>query len=349
MQKPPRFLFIDINQQCNLRCKHCLYWAREEVALPGHISVARRNEIVAEFAELSAHGTVVVCGGESMLNPERYFPITQQCRTLGLGCFSVINGTQVTDEAMAERLIAEGPSEITVSLNSHRREVHDRTRGVIGAFEMATRAIRLLLAARQRLGLATPVQAMAVVCEQNYRELDAFYDFVLHDLQADKLKLNFLQPTFGPLTTMVDDKFYRENLIVDVDDLGRIIAACDRKYHLNLNPEWIRVVELYHRSVLANGDAAKGWAGKGTSEPICNSYERNIMVNMSGEARLCFSTGFPGTRLKQWGDLTRFWWGNDRLRRKMARCTQYCGISHSVRRVSATLKSLPILDKTKVA
>ncbi len=182
MRHPPRFLFVDINQHCNLKCKHCMYWAREEVTLRGHISVERRAQIIAEFAQLSPRGTVVVCGGESMLNPERYFPITRQCQMLALGCFSVINGTKVTDEAIAEQLIVEGPSEITVSLNSHRATVHDRTRGMMGSFDLATGALRLLLAARRRLRVAKPIYAMAVICEQNYRELDAFYDFVLQDL-----------------------------------------------------------------------------------------------------------------------------------------------------------------------
>ncbi len=315
-----------------------MYWTREELELPGHISVQRRAEIISEFAELSPGGTVVICGGESMLNPERYFPITRQCNQLGLNCFSVINGTRIVDDTIAEQMIVEGPSEITVSLNSHNPQVHDRTRGMIGSFEMATSAIRRLLAARNRLDKHKPIYAMAVMCEQNYRDLDDFYDFVLNDLKADKLKLNFLQPTFGPIESLTDDKFYRNNIIRDHEQLARIVVACDKKYGLNLNPEWVRVVKLYHRSVHANDDACKGWAGKGTEEPICNSYERNIMLNMFGEARLCFSTGFPGTRLRKKGDLKRFWVGNDRLRKKMAKCTQYCGISHSVRRVSATLK-----------
>jgi MoaA/NifB/PqqE/SkfB family radical SAM enzyme len=337
MRQPPQFLFVDINQHCNLQCKHCMYWMRQEVALPGHISVARRSEIILEFAQLNPRGTLVVCGGESLLNPERYFPVTRQCKELGLSCFSVINGTKVTDDADAEQMILEGPSEITVSLNSHRPEVHDHTRGKSGSYDLAVGAIRLLLAARKRLGVQAPVYTMAVVCEQNYRELDAFYGFVLHDLKADKLKLNFLQPTFGPIDSMTDDQFYRNNIITDFEELVRIIRTCDRKYGLNLNPEWLHVVRGYHRSVQANDDAAKGWRGKGTEEAICNSYERNIMVDLFGEARLCFSTGFPGMQLTKTGDLAKFWFGSDRLRRKMAKCKQYCGISHSVRRISATM------------
>lgn len=338
--EPPRFMFVDTNLQCNLKCKTCHFWAREEVVLPGHISIARRSEIIAEFAELNPQGTIVICGGEALMNPERYFPITRQCRELGLQCLSVMNGTKVTDDASAEQLMREGPTEITVSLNSYQAAVHDRTRGMIGSWDLATGAIRRLLAARERLGASTKVFAMSVMCEQNYRDLAAFYDFVLNDLRADKLKLNFLQPTFGPIESMEEDKFYRDNIIADYDGLCRILEACDKKFGLNLNPDWVEVVRLYHRSVHTNADAGDGWAGKGTEKPICNSYERNIMLDMSGVARLCFSTGFPGTKLKARGDLRKFWYGNDALRARMALCTQYCGISHSVRRTSATLKNI---------
>ncbi|MBI83239.1 MAG: radical SAM protein [Planctomycetaceae bacterium] len=338
----PRFLFTDINQQCNLKCKHCMLWARPEVELPGHISIERRSEIIAEFAELNPNGTVVICGGESMMNPERYFPITRQTRELGLNCFSVVNGTMINDDEMAMRMIAEGPSEVTVSVNSHRSEVHDRTRGRIGSFDLATGAIRLMLQARERLGASTAIYAMAVVCQWNYRELDEFYDYVLNDLGADKLKLNFLQPTFGPIAGIQEDKFYQENLVANEAELLAILRSCNEKYQLNFDPEWLRVVELYHKSVHVHSDAAEGWASQGTSEPICNSYERNIMLNMFGQARFCFSINFPGTKLKRHGDLRKFWYGNDRLRHKMAKCTAPCGISHSVRRVSATNKPLEI-------
>ncbi len=207
--QPPKFLFLDTNLQCNLKCKTCMYWTREEVVLPTHISIEQRSEIIKEFAEMNPKGTIVICGGESMMNPERYFPITKQCRELGLKCMSVINGTKITNEFEAERMILEGATEITVSLNSHIPEVHDNTRGVVGSFEMATNAIKLLLKAREKFSSDIPIYAMAIICEQNYRELDAFYNYILNDLCADKLKLNFLQPTFGILESMKEDKFYR--------------------------------------------------------------------------------------------------------------------------------------------
>lgn len=342
MTGAPKFLFLDTNMQCNLKCRTCMYWTREEVELPGHISIERRGEIIDEFAAMNPSGAVVICGGESLMNPERYWPITQKCRALGLKCLSVMNGTMVTDAAMAERLVLEGPSEITISLNSHISDVHDETRGVKGSWELAVNALRLLLEARDRLDPSIRIYAMAIVCERNYRDLIDFYDFVLNDIKADKLKLNFLQPMFGPLrdedNVDRDDKFYARNVIRDHDGLFEILRRCNELYDLNLDPEWMKTARMYHRSVHRNDDAIKGWHGKGTEELICNSFERNIMVDMFGVARLCFSHTFPGAQLRKDGDLRNFWTSNDALRARMAQCRQYCGISHSVRRVSATLR-----------
>lgn len=95
---------------------------------------------------------------------------------------------------------------------------------------------------------------------------------------------------------------------------------------------------MYHRSVRDNGGMRWGWhRGKGTANHICNSYERNIMVDLYGRARLCFNPAFPATQLYSPGDLKRFWEDSGRLREKMSRCNRYCGISHSVRKESATL------------
>ena len=319
-----------------------MYWTREEVVLPTHITIEQRNEIINEFYELNPNGSIVICGGEAMMNPERYWPITRQCRALGLGCLSVMNGTMVTDLSMAKRLIIEGPTEITISLNSYESKVHDSTRGVVGSYDMAVNAIKLLLEARKVLNKTTPIYAMSVMCEQNYRDLDKFYDFVLNELGADKLKLNWLQPMFG---TLIDkdgqqrgDKFYENNVIRDHAGLKEILHACNSKYQLNLDPVYIDTVEMYHDSVHKNEDALLGWNGRGTKELICNSFDRNIMVDMDGIARLCFSHKFPGFKINKKGDLRLMWYSADRVRDAMSKCTQYCGISHSVRRVNATVK-----------
>jgi MoaA/NifB/PqqE/SkfB family radical SAM enzyme len=318
-----------------------MYWKNDDSDKENYISIARRNEIIGEFAEMvSGDGAVVICGGESMLDREEYFAIAKQCMKLGLRCLSVVNGSNIKSEKMADRMILEGPTEITVSLNSHLEEVHDRTRGIPGSFKMAGNALRLLIASRKKLASSKKIYAMAVTCEQNYRTLEQFYHFVLQDIQADKLKLNFLQPTFGPQDPGFADNFFAENIIRDYDELAAILNHCNEKYELNFNPAWVEAVLMYHRSVAKNRDALMGWkGGKGTEQHICNTYERNIMVNLYGQARLCFSPVFPAYKLSKPGDLKYFWESSDFIREMMKKCRAYCGMSHSVRKENATLRT----------
>lgn len=333
--EPPRFLFLLINKRCNLRCQHCSFWQDDDDDRPSYLSLEARRRILGEFAALNPRGAVVICGGESMLDLEDYFDVSRTCRALGLTCISVVNGTRIRDTAMADRMMREGPQEISVSLNSHRAALHDRTRGVDGAFEKATSAIRLLVEARNRLGMPTKVYAMGLVFDENHRELEEFYDFVLNDLGADKLKLNFLQPSFGG---MPEDVFFAEHHRMDPDELGEIIRRCDARFGLGIRPEWIAVVQMYLRSLHGMDDGARGWGSSTrTTEHICSTYERNIMVDHYGMARLCFSNSFRGEQLSAEGDLRRFWFGTDDVRAEMRQCNRLCGISHSVRRLSATV------------
>ncbi|NJK91213.1 MAG: radical SAM protein [Blastochloris sp.] len=233
---PPRFLFVTVNRRCNLRCQHCQFWTRDDADHDTYILPSRTGELLHEYQQLSrGQGSVVICGGESMLDPEVYFGVSETCRRLDLKSISVVNGTQIQSPEMAERMILSGPDEISISLNSHRQELHDETRGKPGAFHQATQAIRLLIEARTRLQRpSTRIYVMGLIFDQNYQELDAFYHFVLNTLGADKLKLNFLQPSFGQRGEV--DPFYAKHCHVDPDELRKVIDHCDQKYALGSIP-----------------------------------------------------------------------------------------------------------------
>ncbi|HLH10676.1 MAG TPA: radical SAM protein [Methylovirgula sp.] len=336
MRSPPYYIFIETIRRCNLKCGHCFYWHDTDADRANYLPLSRKIEVLGEFQALNPRGTMVTCGGESMLDLKTYFGMTHACRRLGLTAASVVNGTRIQTPEMADRMIAEGPHEISISLNSHRRELHDRTRGVQGAFDKAVNALRLLLEARARVpGCTSRIYVMGLVFDENYRELEQFYEFVLNDIGADKLKLNFLQPAFAQ--DDATDAFLRDHHNVDPDELFDIIQRCDRRFGLGLNPLWLRQVRMYWRSLNAAKDLDRGWGSKGrTSEHICNTYERNIMVDVYGNARLCFSTEFGSMKLEKPGDLRRFWESAGAIRRSMSQCNRFCGISHSVRRESST-------------
>ena len=290
---PPSFLFLQVNKRCNLRCQHCDFWKLDDDDRPNYLPWDAKRGLITEFARLNPRGSVVICGGESMLDIDEYFALCAAARADGVKTLSVINGTRVRDARMAERMVREGPDEVSVSLNSHEPILHDETRGVAGAFDKAVRALRLLLDARRRLRTAGPrIHVMGLVFDRNYRNLEAFYDFVLNDVGADKLKLNFLQPSFGHADEA--DSFFAEHGQVDPDALVAEIEACEARFRLNLNPVWRRQVHMYFRSLAQGVDLHRGWSAPSqTLEHICSTYERNIMVDHYGVARLCFSSAFP--------------------------------------------------------
>jgi len=343
---PPRWLFPSINQACNQRCLHCRRWLSDEPEPDARIPITRTCEIIEEFSELTSvadgGGNVVICGGEPLLAGAGYFEICAACRKAGLHSYSVTNGTLLPTDAKAECLLRDGPDEITVSLDSPDEEIHDRLRGCRGAFRAAVRAVRLLVAARRALGLQDKrrIYVMGLICDVNYRDLDRFYDFVLNDLGADKLKVNLLQPTCE-IAQGEPDQFFSEHARVNPDEFMDILRKCDEKHALGLDPIWIGQMGMYYRSIWRSYNLVGGWgSGMKTREHICNSYDRNIMVDLQGVARLCFSTRFPGMFLREPGDMRRFWESpeTEAIRERMCKCNEVCAISHSTRRVNATLK-----------
>ena len=185
---------------------------------------------------------------------------------------------------------------------------------------------------------------MLLLLDRNYLDLEATYNYVLNDLGADKLKINVLQPTFGlpPGTT---DKFFAEHGEMDADKLRVILGRCNHRFSLGINPEWVDQVVSYVRTVAATPSNRRGWHGAiVTIDHICNSHDRNVVVDPTGVARLCVSERFLGFQLRRPGDLRYFWEHAGRIRSQMTTCNQLCGITHSMRRVSSTLAGATHFD-----
>jgi MoaA/NifB/PqqE/SkfB family radical SAM enzyme len=325
----PKFLFVDFNKRCNFKCTHCALWKNKDNKAT-YISKDIQKDIIKEFSTISKNGSVVICGGEGTLDLEDYFAFSSYCRSLSLRCLSVTNGSAITNESIANRFILEGPSEISVSLDSPLEDINDKLRGVKGAFKIATGAVKLLINSRKNLNAKTKIYVMGLISEVSYRDLDTFYDLVLNNIKADKLKLNFLQPTFGTAFSYDTDHFFTDNYIKDYKGCIELIHKMDAKYKLNLNPLWYKAVESNLKSISEKRMYI--------SEHICNSYERNIMVDFYGNLRLCFCLSFGKGKWLQTGDLKKFWDESDPIREKMKTCNAFCGISHSVRKENATLK-----------
>ena len=285
---PPRFLLTQLNLTCNLRCQHCHLWRNTDVDRKIDQYSDLRLQAIREFAELNPRGTVVSCSGEPLIEPRHYFDMCRVARESGLVSMSVINGTLIDDQALADDLLVRGADELSFSLDHPREEIHDQQRGKRGSYRKTLDCLRMLLDGRRRLGLDRKIYVMFLVSNVSYRDIGAAYDLVLSQIGADKLKLNFLQPTFAQYHGK-DTYWDLHTRNIDVEWLMCEIARCGEKYKIDFNPLWLENVRCYAESLEGYhlGDPME------TSGPMCDSYDRNILLELDGQLRLCFHPEFP--------------------------------------------------------
>lgn len=341
----PKFLFLHVGTECNLTCKHCHYWMSDTKHDPERISVKTMEEIVKEFSTLNPNGKVVICGGEPMLEYERYIGVCQAVRACGLRVFNASNGYGIHSDARAADLLLRGPHEFTISLDSHLPTVHDEIRGRVGSYDTAIKAVQRLVRGRELLELKTKslnegskIYVMVLLTTATYDHLRELYRLVLRDLEADKLKVNGLQPSFGiHAGPPPADDFFASYSQLDVPRLREELIYCNSEFNLSLNPAWIDQICHYYEDLQGHPNMALGWnANLGTTEHICNCYERNLVVGLYGEIGHCYNfTAFPPIKYRAVGDLTNFW-NDNQQREAMSSCNRLCAVGHSNRNVSAT-------------
>ncbi|MEK6759961.1 MAG: radical SAM protein [Deltaproteobacteria bacterium] len=131
MTTPPFLVSWNLTKRCNLRCVHCYLGA---VELEGASDIDTRSalRIVDEIASINPSAMVIMTGGEPLLRPD--LPeIASYASSKGLSVVVGTNGTLLTPSAI-ESLIKANVAGVGVSLDSAAPEVHDRFRGVPGAW-----------------------------------------------------------------------------------------------------------------------------------------------------------------------------------------------------------------------
>ncbi len=176
----PLYVKIKLIYGCNLQCEMCNHW-RETREPP--LSIARFREVLIELAALGCR-KIHFSGGEPLLRPQ-VPDLVAQATALGLRATMTTNGTLV-DKALAKRLVEAGLRGVNVSLDSPDRKIHDRVRGVRGAWKQTARAIEFFHRYARKGKLTLRINT--VVSRSNYASLAPLPDLA-HRLGADGLNL----------------------------------------------------------------------------------------------------------------------------------------------------------------
>lgn len=140
--RAPLYIAWEITHRCNAKCLHCYSGSRPDASVENDLKTEDALTLIDQLADA---GLMVLAfsGGEPMLRKD--WPVLLE-RAVKRGlCVNIgTNGTSITEE-VADQLQGIGISSVTISLDSHRPEVHDEFRQYPGLFPKTTRAISRLV------------------------------------------------------------------------------------------------------------------------------------------------------------------------------------------------------------
>ena len=190
---PPETVSLFLTYQCNLRCSMCGQWGEHgafkdyaPATLNQHLSHETIKRLIHEFKPFKP--TITLFGGEPMLYKD-WIDILRETKENGMRCNMVTNAVPLS--RYAEDMVKYELDEIIFSLDGSR-EVHDRIKGLKGAFDKAMEGFKLLKNIKSERGKKKPfVTINTTINDNNYNRLSEIID-VAEDIGAYHLNIHHL-------------------------------------------------------------------------------------------------------------------------------------------------------------
>lgn len=250
----PRYIYWELSNFCNLRCKHCFAEADGDIT-----SIANQDQIQAKLEEMHNYGTFAVRlgGGEPLMVPY-IFELIRFCRSKNIAVDMTTNGTLISDEILRE-LKAAGLRELTISLDGLQK-AHDIIRGQ-GMFQRSIDAVKKAL-----LHNGIAVSVAFTVTALNYDQIE---DFVEELVEIGVKKFYFFR--------------YCENSNSDFLHLTRQNLKCaSASIH--------KLSQMYERITFVHEELSfytKHWSTGNLKKEGCNFLKGVMSVDYRGNVVVC--------------------------------------------------------------
>jgi len=157
----------NVTRRCNLKCVHC-YSSSQNIKYSGELTTEEGKDLISDLASFGCP-VILFSGGEPLMR-EDLPELVQFAADSGIRAVISTNGTLITEEK-ARIFASIGLSYMGVSLDG-TGEIHDRFRGVKGAFDAAVQGIRHCQDAGIKVG------ARFTITGENSSEIPAIFDFI---------------------------------------------------------------------------------------------------------------------------------------------------------------------------
>jgi len=139
----------NMTQRCNLKCVHCYAHAVEPSAHKDPISTDQAKAMIDDLSQFGAP-VILFSGGEPLVR-EDLVDLAKYATSTGMRAVISTNGTLIT-KAKARELKEVGLSYVGISLDG-AETVHDKFRGVTGAYKLALKGVENCQAEGLKVGL----------------------------------------------------------------------------------------------------------------------------------------------------------------------------------------------------
>ncbi len=174
-RRGPLGIVWDINNRCNLRCAFCNYWKmkkdKDYPVKKRELTIDEKKRVIHELGD-SGVGILSFCSGEPLLS-EELTELIKDAKSNGMLVNISTNGYLLKERA--ENLIKAGTDSVTVSIDSHEKELHDKLRGVKGAFDKALEGVKSLSSLKKNNHPV--IQVRCLINNKNRSYLKEYIDF----------------------------------------------------------------------------------------------------------------------------------------------------------------------------
>ncbi|MBU3911709.1 MAG: radical SAM protein [Candidatus Omnitrophica bacterium] len=309
----PEFCCVAATDYCMLRCKMCNKWS-EPSPKPGEApTIDEWKRFISGFRELVDEGFEMDFGGGEALSMPGILDLVKHAKQLGFRTTMASNGYLINGD-MAKRIRDAGLDAVSLSLDSHNPEIHDKMRGVKGVHKQVVNAIDNLT----RYAPQTKKGLCCIIMNENLDEILKLVDWADRNKKVDWIYfMVVVQPNYsGPLTdNWLDEYQYlwpkdRSKVLGILDELIRRRKSGSK---VSNRVEHLRAYKAYFNNPQKLVNKAK-----------CIVGGKAISVNAYGFVQLCLFKDFIGNIRKD--DIRELWRSQDAdlIRKKVDECKTNC-------------------------
>ncbi len=167
--KTPFLIIWETTQACDLVCTHCRASAQPDTN-PGELATDEGKSVLKQAAEMGTP-IFILTGGDPLKRKDLY-ELIRYGADLGLRMATIPAATPMLTEEVVVRLKESGCSQMALSLDMPRADLHDNFRGVPGAYAKTMEAVDW--AHKHRM----PLQINTTLCGDSLPYLDEMVNLV---------------------------------------------------------------------------------------------------------------------------------------------------------------------------